>query len=244
MDKRKLKEIGFTDKEVDVYLTLLRVQEATVSEIAKKTKINRSLMYSVLDSLAEKGISTYIIKNNVRYYRAAEPGKIQAMLKEKEKIFSSLLPELIALHKPQKKKPIVEILEGKEGIKTVLNDIMTVKKEWFAFNIPGKGRELLGGMVDAFQKERAEEGITLHVIYVKTPSGIKRGQELGKIKNTYVKCMPESYDSPASNLIYGDRIVIVFWSKEHPFAIRIIDKDLAESYKNQFKAVWNIAKKE
>ncbi|MBD3204666.1 hypothetical protein GF327_10325 [Candidatus Woesearchaeota archaeon] len=239
----ELRKIGLNEKESKVYLTLLELGDSLASEIAKKTNINRSLLYSILDELIDKGIVTYILKNNVRFYRAAEPNKILSMLKEKEKIFSSILPDLISLHKPKTKKPIVEILEGKEGIKTILNDLLKQNEEWFAFNIPGKGPEILGPTVHAFEKERQKAKIILNVICVRTKQGLKRGKEFSQMKHTNVKYVPEKYESPASNWIYGDRIVIIFWYQEFPFAIRIIDKNLADSYKNYFKVLWQASDK-
>jgi len=234
----ELKQIGLNEKESKVYIELLQAGDCLVSKIAEKTKINRSLLYEILAGLAEKGIVTYIIKNNIRFYRAAEPSKILSVLKEKEKIFETILPKLNLLHNPRTKKPIVEILEGKEGIKSILNDILRIKKEWFAFNIPGKGPEILGPNVEAFEKDRQKEKIILNVICIRTKEGLKRGEEFSKMKFTNVKYMPEAYESPASNWIYGNRIVIIFWYKEFPFAVRIIDKNLAESYKNHFKLLW------
>jgi len=242
MDIEKLKHIGFNDNEAKVYLALLQLEDALVSEIAEKTKINRSLLYTILDVLIKKGIVTYILKNNVRYYRAAEPNKILTMLKEKEKMFASILPEILSLHKHKNKKPIVEVLEGVEGIKTMLNDVLNKKKEWYAFNAPGKGPEILGPGVHAFEKERQKKKIILNVVSIRTEEAIKRGKEFEKMKYTNVRYMPKNYESPASNWIYGDRIAIIFWYKEFPFAIRIIDKNLAESYKNYFKTLWSIAK--
>lgn len=242
MDIEKLKHIGLNDKEIKVYLALLELGDSLVSEIADKTKINRSLLYSILSDLANKGIVTYILKNSVRYYRAAEPEKILSVLKEKEKAFESILPDLTSLYKPRAKKPIVEILEGREGLKTILNDVLRLKEEWFAFNVPGKGPEILGSAVHLFEKERQKERIKLNVICMKTEEGMKRGKEFSKMKYTFVKYMPETYSSPASNWIYGDRVTIIYWNKEFPFAVRIIDKSLADSYKNYFKTLWNSLK--
>ncbi|MBM3233796.1 TrmB family transcriptional regulator [Candidatus Pacearchaeota archaeon] len=239
MEIEKLKEIGLNEKETKVYLALLEMGDSLVSEIAKKTGINRSLLYTIMSDLEKKGMVSYILKNNLRYYRAIEPIKILSILKEKEKNFSSILPELIKLHKPKEKKPVVEILEGREGIKTILNDVLRQKKEWFAFNVPGKGPEILGFKVHSFEKERQKMRIKLNVMCVRTEEGIKRGEQFSRMRYTRVRYMPATYESPASNWIYGDRIVIIFWYKEFPFAIRIIDKNLAESYKNYFRVLWS-----
>ncbi len=238
----KLEQIGLNQRESSVYLALLERGDCLVSEIAKTTKINRSLLYSILDNLVNKGVTTYIIKNNIRFYRAVEPNKILSILKEKENVFESILPQLMSIQKPMTKKPIVEILEGKEGIKTILNDVLRVNKEWFAFNIPGKGPEVLGPMAHLFEKERQKTKIILNVICVRTKEGLRRGKEFSQMKYTKVRYTPEIYESPASNWIYGNRTVVIFWYKEFPFAIRIIDKNLAESYKNHFKLLWKASK--
>jgi sugar-specific transcriptional regulator TrmB len=239
MDMEKLKQIGLNEKESTVYVELLQAGDSLVSQISEKTGINRSLLYSILSGLAKKGIVTYIIKNNVRHYRAAEPDKILSMLKEKERMFESMMPDLLELYKPRTRKPVIEILEGKEGIKTILNDVLRAKQEWFAFDVPGKGPEILGPAVHAFEKERQKAKIALKVICVKTKDGQKRGREFSQMKFTNVRYAPRHYQSPASNWVYGDRIAIIFWYKEFPFAVRIIDKNLAGSYKNHFKILWD-----
>ncbi len=238
MEIENLRQIGLNEKESKVYVELLQSGDCIVSEIAARTRINRSLLYTVLSELANKGIVTYIIRNNVRYYRAAEPAKILSMLQENENAFRTILPALAALHKPRTKKPVVEVLEGKEGIKTIFNDVIRQKKEWYAFDVPGKGPEIMGPAVHAFEKDRQMRKITLKVICVKTEQGLKRGKEFSQMKFTKVRYTPRPYESPASNWLYGDRIVIIFWYKEFPFAVRIIDKNIAESYKNHFKLLW------
>jgi len=243
MDLEKLKQIGLTEKEIKTYLNLLESGDSLVSDISKKTRINRSLLYTVLESMEKKGIVSYILKNNLRYYRAVEPTKILSILKEREKGFQEILPQLINIQKPKGQKPIVEILEGKEGLKTILNDVLKQKKEWFAYDVPGKGPEILSFTAHSFEIERQKARIPLNVICVNTKGGLKRGREFSKMKYTKVRYMPESYESPASNWLYGDRIVIIFWYKDFPFAIRIIDQNLAESYKNHFNALWKIANK-
>jgi predicted DNA-binding transcriptional regulator len=233
----KLQQIGLNEKECKIYLALLEA-ETVVSDIAQKTKINRSLLYTLLTQLMQKGIVSYIIKNNVRHYRAAEPEKILSILKEKQQIFRSLLPELHAYKGIKKKKPIVEVFEGKEGIKSILNDVLRVKKEWYAFDVPGKGPSILGVTAHIFQKQRQKAKIPLSVICVKTKDGIKRGKDFEKMQYTKVKYMSEQYKSPASHWVYGNTLAIIFWYEEFPFAIRVIDNNLAKSYKSHFNALW------
>jgi hypothetical protein len=43
--------------------------------------------------------------------------------------------------------------------------------------------------------------------------------------------------------IYGDKVAIIHWSKERPFAILINEKDIAQGYRNYFELLWKGAKK-
>jgi len=65
MDKEILKEIGFLDAEIEVYLTLLRLGPSLVSRIHQETGHHRTHIYDLLEKLREKGlVSTFIQSGN------------------------------------------------------------------------------------------------------------------------------------------------------------------------------------
>ena len=43
--------------------------------------------------------------------------------------------------------------------------------------------------------------------------------------------------------IYGEKVAIILWSKENPFAITIKNKGISEGYRKHFELLWRIAKK-
>lgn len=242
MDISKLQITGLNDKQNKIYLALLELKESTVSLLSKKTGINRSLLYFILEDLEKRGFVSYIIKNNTRLYKPVEPEKILNLLEEKKKSFETIMPELLLMLKTETRKPQIEILEGVEGIKTILNEILRLKKDWYAYNVPGKGPEIIGFLADNFENQRQKAGIPLSVICNKTRVGKERGKSFSKMKYTKVRYLGD-YESPASTYIYGDRFILIFWYKEFPFAIRIIDKKLAESYKSYFDFLWKVAER-
>ena len=72
MLEKYLQEIGLSDKEASVYVALLQVDNDSVLDLAKRTKINRTTIYPVLESLAKKGLISEIkIDKKVRFQ--AEP---------------------------------------------------------------------------------------------------------------------------------------------------------------------------
>ena len=178
--KETLKEIGLGREELDVYLVMLKIGSNLASKISKETKINRSHIYQLLDRLIEKGFVSYVIKENRKYFSAVNPRKIIEIIKEKENKLKNILPTLLKITSIDKGKPIVEIFEGKEGIKTILNDILKVRGEWLGFGSSGKGKEIFPFFAEHWEKERVQLKIYLRGILDKSESGIERGKSLSK----------------------------------------------------------------
>src|SRR4030042_4860359 len=102
MIESSLKRIGVTDGEIKIYLALLELGSSTTWNITKKSGISGSKVYEVLDRLSKKGLASYTIKNNVRYFEAASPERILDFLEGKSKELESekkqikkIIPELI-----------------------------------------------------------------------------------------------------------------------------------------------------
>jgi sugar-specific transcriptional regulator TrmB len=128
-EKEVLKELGLSDGETKVYLALLKLGPSTVNKITKITEQHRTTIYDFLEKLLNKGLVNYVIKNNVKYYKATHPNKLMDLLKEKEDNLKNIMPSLIDLSKFQKEEVKVEVYKGKEGLKTVMLDVIRSGKE-------------------------------------------------------------------------------------------------------------------
>ena len=71
-----LNELGFSPKESRVYLAILELGRATVSEIARKSAINRTTGYDILNTLVNKGLVIISGKEPKQEYTAPSPDKI------------------------------------------------------------------------------------------------------------------------------------------------------------------------
>ena len=116
METKFLKDIGLTDNEIRIYLELIKLNEALASELADRTGVNRTLTYQILKNLLKKGLIAYVIKNNVKYFKAGHPSKLIDFLNEKQMNIQKLIPDLEKLPLPKEKKYSVELYEGKEGL--------------------------------------------------------------------------------------------------------------------------------
>ena len=240
MDTEILKEIGLNENEIKVYIILLRLGSSKVNEVYDKTKIPRSFIYEVLKSLIDKGLVSYVIKSGIRYYEAAKPLKLKEILKEKESKLDSILPELENIKKLVKKKPTVELYEGVEGIKTILEDILKMEKGEIMYAYSNEDIfKLLTFYFPNFIKRRAKKGIFGRIIEEDTEK-IREDQKRDKSEYREMRITKIKFNS--TTFIYGDKIALITTSKDEPIGVLIENKEMAETQKKVFHVLWEAAK--
>jgi HTH-type transcriptional regulator, sugar sensing transcriptional regulator len=233
-----LRDFGLNEREAKVYLQVLKDQGETASTIAKRTKINRTTTYLELNNLIEKGLVSYIIKNNKKSFQAVEPEKFLEILEEKKQKITKILPQLKGLHKsitPFK----IEILEGKEGVKNFYKKVINTSKEVFAFGVTGNSFDLLIFEIPHLIKEAKIKGLKLK--YLANENAKSNLKKLPK-KIVEIKYLPKKISSNITTAIYNDNIAIQSLVEDNIFILIINDKDLSLGYKNYFNYMWNLTK--
>src|SRR3989338_11631919 len=92
--KKSLEYIGFSKKEVLVYLALLELGQGTVTEISRKAGINRPTGYHILSSLEAKELVKLSGKEPKQEYIAESPDQIEKMLLKKIENDQSFVKEV------------------------------------------------------------------------------------------------------------------------------------------------------
>ncbi len=243
MNREILKEIGLQENEISVYLALLELEEALASELSQKTKLNRTLIYHLLGRLIEKGLVSYFIKNNTKYFRASDPNKLLDFLKDKENKITGIIPELLSLKRPKMEKPKIEVYEGKEGIKTILNTLIRDKpREWLDLT-SGKTYLVIPHFLDKWEKQRIKAGIRARAIVDVSKEGVKRAKELEKLEKTEIRYFPRGGATPSHIWVWNNKVAIALISEDFPLGIVVENKEIAERFKGFFEWLWNLAAK-
>jgi HTH-type transcriptional regulator, sugar sensing transcriptional regulator len=232
-----LRRLGLEEKEAKVYLALLSTGECTATKISQKTVLDRTLMYQITNKLIDKGLVSFVVKNNVKYFIAANPKKLLEDLKDKEHALSSILPRLNALTKLDEQEMKVEVYRGKEGFRAILKDILRVGKDYIAFGEEGRMQQIIPIELGTFLKRIELRGIKERVIVREDLRHIAF-----KSKTSVFKFIPKEYLSPALTAVYGDKVVTILFNEPY-YAILTTSKDMAQSYRNHFELLWRIAKK-
>ena len=231
--KEKLTQAGLTGNESKVYLELLKAREFTANKLSKEISMDRTLTYTILNNLIEKGLVSYIIKQNKKFFKAEKPENLLNPIREKEFFVNDLIKELNKIQKKDKIPYEIKVFEGKEGLRNLMHLILK-HKEFVSFGGTGRAYSLVyeaQAIVKTLKKHEFSGKIIIHPKL--------RGYEVTKhpiIKTKYLDTKSE-----ATTVIFGDYVSIHILTQK-PLIILIKNKEIAESYYNHFQELWKIAK--
>ncbi len=246
---KQLKNFGLSEKESKIYLALLELEMATVFEVAKQSGINRSSAYVVLEALKKKGFVGISDDKKVRKYIAASPETLlhaaKAAAKKQEDTkegIESILPELKALHKSTKHRPIVKIFEGESGAREVYWDVLSTKtKKIKVFANPDNIFKRIPDFLD-YDKERSEKKIKMFAISPATKGVVNIYKYTPPHQPYEAALIPESKFKFTSDIgIYENKVSFV--SPEDNFGIIIESQEIADMLGNSFDLAWEEAKR-
>ncbi len=242
MDLEKLVEVGLTRNEAMVYISLLELGETKTGALVKKTGMHRVLIYDALESLIKKGLVSYVIKENIKYFEATDPQRLVDFIKEKEDLANSLLPALMAKKSLSKTKQQVSVYEGIRGLKSALNNMLKELSPNGVHRVFASGNmaDKLGiNYYKFYQKIKKQNKIATFVVY---DESFRAKKDIINLTVGKIRFYKMSH-FPTDTWIYNDKVLIVNYMADPPVAILIESKETAESYRNLFEEFWKKANK-
>ncbi|MBU0615103.1 MAG: hypothetical protein KJ601_03340 [Nanoarchaeota archaeon] len=244
MDTKLLEDIGLTKGEIAVYFALLELGSSTVTPIVDKSKVSSSKVYLILDRLINKGLASFVIKENTKYFEAAPPVRILDLVKERkanieqqEQDLKEIIPELELRQKLQELKSEAHVFKGNKGFKTAFRDIITILK-------PGERLLVMGiskfdpefrRMIVNFHQDRAKARIHADILLNFAAKTV--GEELALIPKTNIRYLPGNVVTPGVFLIYSNKTLISLPNERTFF--RIENQDATDSFRAYFNTLWD-----
>ena len=249
--EKTLEKLGLSRNEAKVYLTLLELGLTSAKPIIEKTNLHRQLVYDALNLLIEKGLVSYVIQANRKYFKAANPKqfldyfiKKKKRIQEEEQLFKKILPQLEAKRQRKSEEQEATIYRGNKGIKSLLDDMINERKEILTIGASDIKAEAfqyhLKFNLPKIHKIRVEKKIPIKILFSEELK--ERAKEMNKLRYTEARVLPKEFTSNSSTNIYGDKISIMLWGSQ-PFGILVKSKDIAEEQINHFNLLWKIGKK-
>ncbi len=240
MDKKPLKELGMTNNEIEVYLSLLGSGDSPVNEIASRTGLHRQVCYDALERLTEKGFVRFVLTGNRKIFSVANPETILDYIEEKRERIQAILPGLIALQQKKKEETHVEVLKGKNVLRIIYKDIFSTMKE--------KNVNMHAMGVDELKFLNTDEITIRQYINKIRKHGLKEkllSKESAKFffegTQSEYRLIPDELFNPNPTHVYGDKVAIIIWGKPmHGIIIR--NKEIADANRKYFMMMWKTAK--
>ncbi|MCB1644352.1 MAG: hypothetical protein KDI36_02820 [Pseudomonadales bacterium] len=240
-----LKGIGLNQREIDIYLTLLKLGPVSIRDIAEASGINRGTTYETLKSLRELSLVSYFPKGKRRFFCAEPPDQLLRMAEEKKQrldihhrvLESQVIPDLMQLT-PGGDSTHVRHYEGDDGIEFVLRDILRTAQhnpeQGYCVYSSKKIRKYLYRPFPNFTRQRVQQGIYVRVI------AIGEGGEDAPLSSR--KWLPTTQSDPAASYvaIYPPKCAMISLVRDdYPTAVIIEAEAIARSFQLTFDALWD-----
>ncbi len=248
MLEKYLQSIGLSDKEAVVYLTLLQVENSSVLDLAKKTKLKRPTVYVILESLAKKGLVSETTVGKKTHYQAEPPERLETfverqklVLDENSKRLKDIIPEIKSIQRESGERPVVKYFEGREGIissaEELLQDKTDTSQEMYLIYPKDALEEIFTDDERIkFRKMRLDKNIKSKVLYTSLKNDRPSDNTGDRIK-IYQNKYPVSCDIS----IYSDKIRISILGKRLS-SIFIRSKDFADTLRSLIDVVFDKSK--
>jgi len=241
-----LKEAGLSVSEAKVYLFLLEHGISSPPEITNGTKIQRGNLHQVLSRLLVKGLVRKQAKSKRYAYLAEDPSKVLQLVETTRKNISEALPDLTALHKKQKSKPVIKFYDGKEEVMGLFFEVLETKaKEILGF---ASTKQMFEAMPEydfmAWQKTLRKRKIFLRDILSHSSKKFHKMACLHTGHFAERRYIDESFGEVPNDILIWDNKVAIASLNEPFFGTVIENEDLANTYRIQFEIMWRALPKE
>ncbi len=233
-------DLGLTNQESGVYLSLLRLGGSLASTVAKDMGIKRTTAYPILKTLTQKGFATIYFRKNKRYYYAAKPHKLSNQFEKKLELFNNIVPFLETLEKKEAQTIGLRFIETKEELKHFYNSILDEykNKEYRIIESAVAWEGIDTEYFTEYRKKRAKNKIKTKLLLSSDSKDVNPTDT--KLLRTF-RYLPNKYKFKSTIDIFDDKILIV--SPElSSLAVVIAVPPMVDIFQSIFEIIWETSK--
>jgi len=241
--KNNLQTLGITEEEIVVYITALEQGSTTILELARSTKIPRTTVYLLIDSLTEKGLLSLTAQGKKKLYVPASPEDLIEMAESKKQalahtvdLLKSELPQLQALYNLSHQKPKIRYYEGVAEVKKIYEDTLFAEKI-YVHRMSKDAILVMGEYLKKYFVRVIRKMIHTKEMVNSSLEDKKYQEEYSTSRNQII-CLPEKYQTNTDYLIYGDTVAFITYKDRVPVGVVISDPEIARFEKIRFLIVW------
>lgn len=243
-----LLQLGCNEKQVRFYRASLELGSATLMEIAKKARLQRSTAYIVANEMVALELVLEDHSHYKRTYQVIEPDQLLRKLEAKHRqigrnviTLRETLPELRAAHQTTTTRPRVRTFESRQGLVAVWKDILSEKQEILLWTNQATESLVFGSENhNQFIEERLRKQISIRVLAVDNAAGRELlMSDHSSLRST--RLLPPAMQFTSETYIYGNKVAVLDIGKDI-FGVITENEQNAASQRVMFEYGWNLAR--
>lgn len=250
-----LKKLGFSEKEIEIYILLLKNGRIRPSKLAKLAGINRTTLYNSVKGLLSKGVIAEDHTEKILNLVPLHPNSFENILEqsrrelaEKEVLVNEAVKELNMID-AEKSYPIpkFQFVTDENLEKFLYDNIVKWQREvlrsggiWWGFQ-DHSFVEIFENWINYTWQTAMSRDTNYKVQILSNDSQIE-----GKMKRLYPKTIRDIQFAHGMNFtstiwVCGDYMVIVVTNQKPFYLFEINDKTLAHNMREMLKKLWTIS---
>ncbi len=242
-------ELGFSEEAARLYTILAERGPLTLLEASRRTEMERTGLYRLVEKLVGEGLLERVMAHKSQKIAAVGLATIRRMVELRKKEASRLEIGLETFEQvvgglSHQAETQVKYYKGVEGIKQILWNETKAKGEVLGY-LYRNLQEVVG---KAYFSEYAREleKNTVKLRDLRTESFLQSTRASGyrrdPIDGGYWRYIPEKILKVTHIMdIYDDVVAIYYWQDNDVFGVEIQNKQIAETQRSIFEALWGLA---
>ena len=235
-----LKEIGLSENEAQVYLTSLSLGPTTILRIAKSSGIRRTTVYSVVETLKNKGLIHIKPQGLKQLYVAENPDKLDSIIENKKRSLMKLLPEFTALYDLKGGESTVKYYEGLNAVKNIYETILDPMKPSDDYLVISDLEKFFVKTDQKYFEEFLEKRIKSRVKARLISTDSERARymkQYARNMNQEVRILPEGSKLSVDTMIVPQKVTI-FNLDEPISAVSLENNAMIQMHRELFEIIW------
>lgn len=235
-----VKNLGLSDSEARVYFAALSLGPTTVLKISRASEIKRATVYTVIDTLVNKGFMRIEPRGFKRLFAVENPASLESALERRKRKFKDILPVLETLYNQREGSSVIKYYEGIEAVKGVYDEFLKDFRPHDDYFAIANMEKWLGQDEDYFMKwrtKRAKLFLNTRMIFEDNEIG-RRFKKQAANFNEKVKLLPKGKQVETSLLVTPRRALL----QQYPNPVTVLVNESKTSirlYQEMFDIMWN-----
>ena len=254
-----LRLLGLSPEEAQIFWTLTVMGPLTTLELARKTKINRTKVYRVVDIMGSRRLVKEIKDQYTTRIEAESAERLQEMLKETQtktrmlsNKFEVVMGDLAQLSAKERSDTAVHFYRGPEGIKQMVWNTLKATSEIVGYTYlsfeSAVGEEFVEEYYAEFYRRNLRMRDILSDNYLRSMRESSQSPKTYRLHPNWRTHIDSRYIGekelpiPHQMDIYDDTVGIYSWQEGEIFGVEIKNPKVAAFQRSLFEQTWSMAK--